>query len=104
MNHDLPQFGYAHAVHSRKTTTSVLFNNCRLTDGNLIQFYNKQFKLVVGGLDLRENTKTIGNCGFLRSQSQRFFANASLNFSNSNCRCITFDHVAVFLSFMQLLM
>ena len=38
---------------------------------------------------------------YLHSHSQRFFANVSLNFSNSNYRCMTFAHVAILLSFMQ---
>ena len=37
----------------------------------------------------------------LHSQSQRFFANVSLNFSNSNYRCMVFAHVAILWSLMQ---
>ena len=45
MDHDLPQFRFAHAVHSDVTSTSVFFNKCRLTNVSLIQFENKHFEL-----------------------------------------------------------
>ena len=35
--------------------------------------------------------------------SQHFFANVSLKFSNSNNRRMTFAHVTILLSFMQLI-
>ena len=35
------------------------------------------------------------------SQSQRFFANVSLNFLNNNNRRMMFAHAAILLSFMQ---
>ena len=38
---------------------------------------------------------------YLHSQSQRFFANVSYNFSNSNYGCMTFARVSSILSFMQ---
>ena len=53
MSHDLPYFGFAHAVHSDVlTTTLVIFNNCRLTYGSLIQFENKQFERIARCLKL----------------------------------------------------
>ena len=36
MDHDLPSFRFAHAVHSDVTLTLVFFNNCRLIYVNLI--------------------------------------------------------------------
>ena len=46
MDHDLPLFRFAHAVHSDVILTKVFFNNCLLKNVNLIQFENKHFKLV----------------------------------------------------------
>ena len=46
MDHYLPLFRFAHAVHSDVTPTFVFFNNCRLTNVNLIQFEIKQFEQV----------------------------------------------------------
>ena len=43
MDHDLPLFRVAHAVHSDEISALVFFNNCRLTNVNLIQFENKHF-------------------------------------------------------------
>ena len=39
----------------------------------------------------------------LHSRSQRFFANVSLKFSDSNNRRMMFMHVAILLPFMQLI-
>ena len=39
----------------------------------------------------------------LHSHSQHFFANISLKFSNSNNRWVTFMHVVILLSYMQLI-
>ena len=38
MDHYLPLFRLAHAVHSDLTLILVFFNNCRLTNVSLIQF------------------------------------------------------------------
>ena len=38
MDHDLPKFRFANAVHSDVTLTLVFFNNCRLTAVRLVQF------------------------------------------------------------------
>ena len=38
MDHDLPLFRFAHAVHSDVISTQVFYNNCRLTNVNLVQF------------------------------------------------------------------
>ena len=46
MDHDLQSFRFAHAVHSDVMPTLVLFNNCRLTNVNLIQFDNKHFEVI----------------------------------------------------------
>ena len=46
MEHDLPGFRLAHAVHSDVEPTLVFFNNCRLTNVNLNQFENKHFEMV----------------------------------------------------------
>ena len=35
MDHDLPKFRFAHAVHSDDIPTKVFFNNFRLTNTNL---------------------------------------------------------------------
>ena len=43
MDHDLPWFRFAHAVHSDVKPALVFFNNCRLTNVNLSQFENKHF-------------------------------------------------------------
>ena len=39
----------------------------------------------------------------LHFHSQRFFANVSLKFSNSNNRRMMFAHVAILLSFMRMI-
>ena len=57
MDHNLPLFRFAHAVHSDVISTSVFFNNCRLTNVNLIQFENKHFQVVARCLNKRKNTK-----------------------------------------------
>ena len=46
MDHDLPLFRFAHAIHSDVIPTLVFFNNCRLTNVNLIKFENKNFEEV----------------------------------------------------------
>ena len=46
MDHDLPKFGFANAVHSALILTLLFFNNCRLTNVNFIQFENKHFEVV----------------------------------------------------------
>ena len=46
MDHDLQLFQFAHAVHSDVKPTLVFFNNCPLTNVNLIQFENKHFEVV----------------------------------------------------------
>ena len=45
--------------------------------------------------------KSFGIVVDLHYQSQHFFANVSLNFSNSNYRCMRFAHVTILLSFIQ---
>ena len=37
MDNDLPLFLFAHAVHSDVISTKVIYNNCRLTNVNLVQ-------------------------------------------------------------------
>ena len=56
MEHDLPLFRFAHAVHSDVISTLVFFNNCRLTNVNLIQFKNKHFKVVARCLNKWKKT------------------------------------------------
>ena len=46
MDYDLPSFRFAHAVNSDVIPTLVFFNNCRLTNVNLIQFDNKHFEVI----------------------------------------------------------
>ena len=46
MDHDLPSFPFAHAVHPDVIPTLVFFNNCRLTNVKLMQFDNKHFKVI----------------------------------------------------------
>ena len=46
MDHDLPGFRFAHAVRSEIIPTLVFFNNCSLTNVNLIQFKKKHFEVV----------------------------------------------------------
>ena len=73
----------------------VFFNNGRLTTVRLVQFKSKHFKLVARCLTQRKNKKSFGNNRKnvqLHSQSQCFFANVSLIFSNSNNRQMTFTH------------
>ena len=68
----------------------------------LNQFKNKEFQLVADILANGKTQKVSEIVVYLHSQLQRFFAYVSLNFSNSNYRCMTFAHVAILLSFMQL--
>ena len=65
MDHDLSLFRFAHAVHSGVKLTSVFFNNCRLTNVNLIQFENKHFKVVAICLKKWKNTKLFRNNRFI---------------------------------------
>ena len=60
MDHYLPHFRFAHAVHSYVTLTLLLFNNCRLTTVRLVQFESKYFELVARYLNQRKNKKKIG--------------------------------------------
>ena len=103
MDHDLPLFQFAHAVHSDVILTSVFFNNCRLTNVNLIQFENKHLQVVARCLKNGKTQKFSEIIVLLHSHSQRFFANVSLKFSNINYRGVTSPHVAILLSFMQLI-
>ena len=60
------------------------------------------FELVARCLNKRKSMYSFGNNRrLLHSQSQRFFANVSLIFSNSNNRRVTFAHVAILLSSTQ---
>ena len=61
MDHDLPLFRFAHAVHSDEISTLVFFNNCRLTNVNLIQFENKHIKVVARCLNKWKNIKVFRN-------------------------------------------
>ena len=65
MDHDLPWFRFAHAVHSDVISTEVFFNNCHLTNVNLIQFENKHFQVVARCLNKRKNTKVFINNGLI---------------------------------------
>ena len=103
MNHDLPCFRFAHAVHSDVISTKVFFNNCRLTNVNLIQFENKHFKVVARCLYKWKTQQFSEIIVLLHPRSHRFFANVSLKFSNINNRRVTSAHVAILLSFMQLI-
>ena len=88
--HDLPGFRLAHAVHSDVKPTLVFFNNCRLTNVSLSQFENKHFEMVARCFTNDKTQKSFRNNRFLHSNSQRFFANVSLEFSISNNRRVTF--------------
>ena len=92
---------FAHTVHSDVSTALFLFNNCRLTCGSLILFESNQFELVARCLDNTKTRKVSEIVVYLHSKSQRFFANVSLNFSNSNCRFMAYAHVAKLLSVIQ---
>ena len=61
MDHDLPWFRFANAVHSDVTLTLVFFNNCRLTAVRLVQFKSKHFELVARCLNQPKNKKSFGN-------------------------------------------
>ena len=67
-----------------------------------VQFKSKHFELVARCLNQPKNKKKVSEIiVYLDSQLQRFFANVSLNFSNSNNRRMTFAHVAILLSSTQ---
>ena len=61
MDHDLPKFRFAKAVHSDVTLTLVFFNNCSLTAMRLVQFKSKHFELEAKCLNQLKNKKKIGN-------------------------------------------
>ena len=81
----------------------MFFNNCRLTNANLIQFENKHFKVVAKVLINGKTQKFSEIIVLLHSHWQRFFAKVSLKFSNINNRRVTSAHAAILLSFMQLI-
>ena len=81
----------------------MFFNNCRLANVNLIQSENKHFKVLARCLNKWKNTKVSDIIVLLHSNSQRFFANVSLKFSNINNRRVTAVHVAILLFFKQLI-
>ena len=81
----------------------MFFNNCHLTNVNLIKFENKHFKVVARCLTKWKTQKVLQIIVLSHYHSQRFFANVSLKFSNSNNRRITFAYVTILLSFMQLI-
>ena len=103
MDHDLPWFRFAQAVHSDVISTLVFFNNCHLTNVNFIQFETRHLYVVARSFNKWKNTKVFRNNVLLHSHSQRFFANVSLKFSNINNRRVTSAHVGILLSFMQLI-
>ena len=70
MDHNLPLFRFAHAVHSDVISMYMFFNNCRLTNANLFQFENKHFEVVARCLIKWKNTKGFGNNRFIYSYSQ----------------------------------
>ena len=72
MDHDLSLFRFAHAVHSDVISTNVFFNNCRLTNVNLIQFENKHFQVVARCLDKLKNTKVFRNNRFITLPLEAF--------------------------------
>ena len=100
MDHNLPLFRFAHAVHSDVISMYMFFNNCRLTNANLFQFENKHFEVVARCLIKWKNTKGFGNNRFI---ILLLAANVSLKFSNPNNRWVTSAHVAILLFFMQLI-
>ena len=53
----MPEFQLAHAVNSDIIPTLVFFNNCRLTNVNLIQFENKQCEVVARCLNQKKKHK-----------------------------------------------
>ena len=54
------------------------------------------------GVAINGKTRTFSEIVvYLHSQLQRFFANVSINFSNSNSMWTTFAHVAILFSLMQ---
>ena len=55
MDHDFPQFRFAHAAHSDVTMTLVFLHNCRLTTVRLVPFGSKHFELVAKCLNQRKN-------------------------------------------------
>ena len=89
-------------AHSDITLTFVFFNNVRLTTVRLVEFKSIHFELVARCPNQRKKTRKVSEIIVeLHSQSQRFFANVSLNFSNSNNKRMTFAHVAIILSSTQ---
>ena len=61
MDHYLPQFQFAHAVHSDVTPTLVLFNNCSLKNVSLIHFEIKHFEQVARCPNQWKNMNGFGN-------------------------------------------
>ena len=61
MDHYLPSFPFAHAVHSDVTLTLVFFNNCPLTNVSLIQFEIKHFEQVPSCLNKWKTGTASGN-------------------------------------------
>ena len=107
MDHDLQYYRLLYAVHYDEIPTLMFFNNCFLTNVNLIQFENN---LKTNTLSWQPDVLTNGKTQkvseiivLFYSNSQRFFANVSLKFSNSNNRRITFAHIAILLSIMHLI-
>ena len=80
----------------------MFFNNCRLTNVNLIQVENKHYEAVARCLYSGKIQTVLEIIVLLHSHSQRFFANVSLKFSNSNNRRMTFARVRILLYVMQL--
>ena len=70
---------------------------------NLIQFENKLFTVVARCVKNGKIQKFSEIIVLLHSHSQRFFSNVSLKISNINNRRMTSAHVAILLSFMQLI-
>ena len=80
MDHDLPSFRFANAVHSDVTLTFMLFNNRRLTVMRLVQFKSKHFELVARCLNQPKNKKSFGNN---RKQSVNYTASRSVSLLTS---------------------
>ena len=83
MDHDLPLFRFAHAVHSDVISTKVFFNNCSLTNMNLIQFENKHFQVVARCLNKWKNTKVFRNNRFITPSLAASLLTSVLNFQSS---------------------
>ena len=75
MDHYLPYFRFAHAVHSDVTPTLVFFNNCLLTNVSLNQFESKHFEQVVKCLNQLKSTNGFGN-------------NPSITLPGKTCLCL----------------